>query len=91
MPLEVLVRAVGEAWAEAWPAVFWVRPHFPPFRPPCAAYELRPTWADEAISQVQNAGRKGQVRGSKGPSFLLAGSARRGFLAPRAKAHAGFS
>ena len=41
MPLEVLVRAVGEAWAEAWPAVFWVRPHFPPFRPPCAAYELR--------------------------------------------------
>ena len=41
MPLEVLVRAVGEAWAEAWPAVFWVRPHFLPFRPPCAAYELR--------------------------------------------------
>ncbi len=29
MPLEVLVRAVGEAWAEAWPAVFWVTFHLP--------------------------------------------------------------
>ncbi len=58
---------------------------------PASMCSLRATWADEAISQVQKAGRKGQVRGSKGPSFLLAGSARRGFLAPRAKAHAGFS
>ena len=54
---------------------------------PASMCSLRATWADEAISQVQKAGRKGQVRGSKGPSFLLAGSARRGFLAPRANAH----
>ena len=58
---------------------------------PASMCSLRATWADEAISQVQNAGRKGQVWGSKGPSFLFAGSARRDFLAPRAKAHAGFS
>lgn len=58
---------------------------------PASMCSLRATWADEAISQVQNAGRKGQVRGSKGPSFLLAGSARRGFLAPRAKAHGAVS
>ena len=58
---------------------------------PASMCSLRATWADEAISQVQNAGRKGQVRGSKGPSFLLAGSAQRGFSTPCAKAHGAVS
>ena len=89
LPLEVLVRAVGEAWAEAWPAVFWVRPHFPPFRPPCAAYELRgPT---KPSHKSKKHAEKAKFGAQKGPGFLLAGSARRGFLAPRAKVHAVFS
>ena len=88
-PLEVLVRAVlGRLGRNMACCILG-----PPTLSTCPASmcSLRATWADEAISQVQNAGRKGQVRGSKGPSFSLAGSARRGFLAPRAKAHAGFS
>ena len=90
MPLEVLVRAVGEAWAEAWPAVFWVRPHFLPFRPPCAAYELvrGPT---KPSHKSKKQAEKAKFGAPEGRVALLAGSARRGFLAPRAKAHAGFS
>ena len=90
MPLEVLVRAIGEAWAEAWPAVFWVRPHFLPFRPPCAAYELRGPTKPSHKSKKQ--AEKAKFGAQKGHGFyLLAGSARRGFLAPRAKAHGAVS
>ena len=78
LPLEVLVRAVGEAWAEAWPAVFWVRPHFPPFRPPCAAYELRGPTKPSHKSKTQ--AEKAKSLGLKRAKFLARGQCTARFL-----------
>ena len=54
-----------------------------------AAYELRgPT---KSSHKSKKHAEKAKFGAQKGPGFLLAGSARRGFLAPRAKVHAVFS
>ena len=59
---------------------------------PASMCSLRATWADEAIAhKSKTQAEKAKFGAQKGHGFLLAGSARRGFLAPRAKAHAGFS